>query len=126
MSDFIRIENEQFCLTVGSDAIVRSLICLATGEECVDASQMLPLCSVTQHRPFNNEIKLAHPNKRMTFAANRLRREGDSLIVGFELIGYQAAVDLTVTPRYISFRLADFIVPKTAFDYLALTPMKLR
>ncbi len=122
MSDFIRIENEQFCLTVGSDAVVRSLICHATGEECVDASQMLPLCSVTQHRPYNNEIKLAHPNKRMTFAANRIRREGDSLIVGFELIGYEAVIDLNVKPQYIGFKLADFIVPEGAFGGLCMTP----
>jgi len=118
----IIIENERFALTVGEDAIARSLICKATGEECLDLTQQMPLFSVTQPRPYNNEIKLAHPNKKMTFQANSLRREGDRLIVGFELIGYQAAVDLTVTPRYISFRLADFIVPKTAFDYLALTP----
>ena len=122
MSDCIRIENEQFCLTVGSDAIVRSLICRANGEECLAEGVSLPLCSVTQHRPFNNEIKLAHPNKRMTFNANRIRLEENRLIVGFELIGYEAVIELNVKPQYVAFKLADFIVPYEAFGHLCMTP----
>ena len=69
------IENDRLRLTVGDDAVVKSLTVKPSGEECVDATEGLPLFSVTQDRPFNNEIKLAHPNKRTTYACNRLRAE---------------------------------------------------
>lgn len=112
----ILIENAEFCLRVGADAITRSLIHKPTGEECLVPDADLPLFSVTQDRPYNNEIKLAHPNKRTTFRANRLCREGDRLIVGFELIAYEAVVEIAEKEDYISFRLADFIIPKGTFE----------
>ena len=68
------VENDDFRLAVGDDACVRSLVVKATGEECVDASLKAPLLSVTQDRPFDNELKLIHPNKRIVYPANSLRR----------------------------------------------------
>lgn len=70
-------ENDLCKLTVGADCIVRSLVVKSTGEECLEQNQDISLFSVTQERPYNNEVKLAHPNKRTTFQANSLRREGD-------------------------------------------------
>ena len=80
------IENEEFKLIVGGDCITKSLIHKPTGEECLAVGEEIALFSVTQERPYNNEVKLAHPNKRTTFQANRIKREGSKLIIGFEII----------------------------------------
>jgi len=88
----IILENEQMRLVVGGDCLAKSLVHKPTGEECLAAGEEIALFSVTQERPFNNEVKLAHPNKRTTFQANRLRREGDRLIVGFEIIPYEVVI----------------------------------
>lgn len=111
----VTLENVRFRLVVGDDAIVRSLRLKATGEELLDAREPTPLFSVTQPRPFNNEIKLAYPNARTTYPANRLRRDGDRLVVGFEIAPYEAAVDVKVTDDYIAFTLADFILSAWAW-----------
>ena len=116
----IVIENRRFRLTVGEDAKVKSLVLKETGEECVDARDGVPLFSVTQDRPFNNENKLIRPNKRTTYSANALRREDGRLIVGFEVAPYEAAVDLKITDFYVTFKLADFLVDKEDYDYLRM------
>ena len=106
----IIIENKELCLTLGEDCIAKSLICKATGEECLMQGENMALFSLTEDRPFNNEIKLAHPNKRTVFQANRVRREGNQLIVGFELVTFEAIVEVKEADKYISFDLVDFIV----------------
>ena len=65
-------------------SVAQSLRIKATGEELLDNGERLPLFSATQDRPFDNELKLAFPNKRTTYQANRVRRLGDTLVVGFE------------------------------------------
>ena len=117
----IVIENTHLRLTVGSDCIVKSLIHKASGEECLVQDQDIALFSITQPRPFNNEVKLVYSNKRTTFQANRLRREGDRLIVGFEIIPYEAVVELREASDYIAFTLADFIVDPESYP-LKMTP----
>lgn len=118
----IIIENKELCLTLGEDCITKSLICKSNGEECLMQDVNLPLFSLTEERPYNNEIKLAHPNKRTTFQANRVRREGNFLIIGFELIKFEAKVEIKATDNYISFELADFIIKPEDFGHLAMTP----
>ena len=59
----IILENSFARLTVGADAIVESLIIKATGEECLRQDEDIALFSVTQERSYNNDVKLAHPNK---------------------------------------------------------------
>lgn len=115
-------ENARFSLVVGADAIVKELRLKSTGEDCLDHTEETALFSLTEDRPYNNEIKLAHPNKRTTFEANRLRREGDQLIVGFEQILFEAIVEVAVTDEYLTFTLVDFLVPHEAFDGLAMSP----
>ena len=105
----IIIENRYFCLTVGSDCIAKSLVCKGTGEECLAPGTALPLFSVTQERPFNNEVKLSSLCKRTTYPAKSLRREGDKLIVGFSVAPYEAVVQVKETPNYVAFSLADFM-----------------
>ena len=58
----IVIESGLFRLTVDPHCKAKSLIIKALGVECLCHSERLPLFSVTQERPYNNEIKLSHPN----------------------------------------------------------------
>ena len=104
----VTIDNAKFRLTVGDDACVKSLVLKANGEELVDATERIPLFATTQERPFNNEIKLAWPNKRTTWPANRLRREGDTLIAGFEIVPYEAVVRVTCGDGYAVLTLERF------------------
>lgn len=116
------LENAHMRLTLGDDAVVKSLVVKPSGAECVDSTERLPLFSVTQDRPFNNEIKLTYPNTETTYSANRVRRDGDNLIVGFEIAPYEACVRVKEASGYLLFELAGFIVKPT--DYGSLT-MKL-
>ena len=84
----IVLDGGTFTLTIGPDAVAKSLVVKHNGEECLDTREGIPVFAVTQERPFNNEIKLAHPNKRTTYQANSLRREGDFLVAGFEIAPY--------------------------------------
>jgi hypothetical protein len=123
MPDII-LENEFCRLTLGEDAVPRSLILKADGADLLSDRELLPFFSVTQDRPFNNEVKLAHPNKKTVFPANRVRAEktesGWRLTVGFELAPYEALVDVTCAPRYLAFRLTDFLVPPDGYPGLCM------
>ena len=119
----IVIENSQVQLVIGSNGVAKSLLYKPTNEECLMAQDSIRIFSVTQERPYHNEIKLAHPNKRMTFNANSIRREGDTLIVGFELVPYDAVILIKETPDYIGFTFQDFRVhPNVYPSYLKITP----
>ena len=120
MAGDIIIENRQLRLTVGADCIVKSLVCKATGEECAAADEVVALFSVTQERPFNNEVKLSHPNKRTTYQGNSLQREGDELIVGFEIAPYKARIKIRAEPDYIGFDPVGFIVSPADYGHLAM------
>ncbi|NLC44607.1 MAG: hypothetical protein GX783_10040, partial [Clostridiales bacterium] len=117
----IIIENEQMRLVVGQDCVSRSLIHKATGEECLVTDEEIALFSVTQERPYNNEVKLAHPNKRTVYQADRVRREGNKLIIGFEVIPYEAVIEIKEEPMYIGFRLDSFIYDPADYP-LRMTP----
>lgn len=116
------IENDQFKLVVGHDAIAKSLIIKSTNEECLMQGENIAIFSVTQERPYHNEIKLAHPNKKTIFQANSIHREGDKLVVGFELIPYKVIIQVKETPTYVSFNLNDFITDGIYPVYLKITP----
>ena len=111
----IILENDIFRLVVTSDCIAESLILKSNGEECIYSSENLPFFSLTEERPYNNEIKLAYPNKRTTFDANRVRMDGERLIVGFDLVDFEAVVCVKIAPRYIAFTLVDFLVNPDSF-----------
>ena len=117
----IVVENARFRLVVGADAIAKSLVSKSTGEELLDLRDPTPFFSVTQERPFNNEIKLAHPNVRTTYPANRLRRDGDRLVVGFEIAPYEAVVTVRTTGDYAMFELTDFIVTEKSYPLCPTT-----
>ena len=116
----IIIENAGFRLTVGSNCVAESLICKATGEECLAPGVKLPLFASTQERPFNNEVKLATPCKRTTYPASSLRREGDRLIVGFDVAPYYAFLCITEKDEYVAFSLEGFEENKKGYGSLML------
>jgi len=105
-TDAVVLENASFRLEVGADAVARSLVVKATGEECLAQAEPLPLFAAMQDRPFNNEIKLIHPNKRTVYPACSVRRDGDFLLVGFQHRMYEAKVRVKVMPSYMAFELA--------------------
>ena len=72
----VTVETSDFRMTIGDDASVKSLVVKATGEECIEGGCKKPFLSVTQDRPFDNELKLIHPNKRIVYPATSLRKEG--------------------------------------------------
>ena len=119
----IVIENNQFKLIIGNNAVTKSLTLKSTGEECLMQDENISFFAVTQERPYHNEIKLAHPNKRTTFQADTLYWENNKLIVGFELVPYQAVIKVKETAAYVGFTLDGFIVPPGTYpDYLKITP----
>ena len=118
-SDII-IENPQFRLILGCDCTVKSLLHKASNRECAAGEEEVKLFSVTQERPFHNEVKLTYMNKKTTFQANRVRREGDQLIVGFEIIPYEAVVRIACKDAYITFTLQEFLVDRSEYGILLL------
>lgn len=116
----IILENESFCLVLNENAQAESLVCKSTGEECLASEKRMPLFSVTQDRLYNNELKLSYPTRETTFPANRVRREGDKLIVGFQLVSYEAVISLRIEKYYIAFTLEDFLVPPDGFGELLM------
>lgn len=120
MGDII-IGNKYFQLTVGDDCKVKSFLRLSTGKNLAVADEEISLFSVTQDRPFNNEIKLAYMNKKTTYQANRLTRDGSLLTVGFELAPYDALVNVKECDDYVSFTLRGFRVHPDGYnDYLCM------
>lgn len=106
----IVIENDQMRFVIGEDGIAKSLLYKPTNEECLSQQLNMPVFSVTQERPFHNEIKLAYPTNKITFNAKSVKKEGNELIVDFELIFYKARIKLDITPNYINFTVKDFFI----------------
>ena len=115
------IENPQLRLVIGDDAVTKSLTVKANGAELVDNPEKLPFVTVTQDRPFNNELKLTFPNCQTTYRANRLRREGDFLIAGFEYVTYEAKIRVTERDGYVLFELDDFLLGPRGSNGLQMT-----
>ena len=111
----IVLENQQMKLVIGNNGIAKSLIYKPTGEECLEQGQEISFFSVTQERPFHNEIKLAYPTKTMTFNAESVVQKGNELIVDFELIFYNARIKVDVTPQYINFTVKEFFIEGNDF-----------
>ena len=119
----IVIENELCKLTIGCDGLAKSLIIKENDLEVLRCDEEIAFFSVTQERPYNNEVKLAHPNKRTTYQANSVEWDGDTLIVGFEIVPVRARVGVKVGKSYISFELLDFVFDhKLHYEGLHMTP----
>ena len=111
-------ENQMFCLKLNDNCCAESLVNKKTGEECLKQGERIPFFSISEQRPYNNEIKLAYPNKHMTFHANRVRKDKNTLIVGFELVEFEAVVEFEVKESYIAFLLKEFITKPEHYGIL--------
>ena len=120
-SEDIVFENDSCRFVIGSDARPKSLKVKPSGEELLDVSEGLPLFSVTQDRPFNNELKLVFPNEQTTYQAKSVRREGEFLIVDFEYVTYSAKIRVVNSSCYLRFELVDFILGPKGTDQLEMT-----
>lgn len=78
------IENAEMRLIISNDGKARSLIHKATGEECLITNADVPLCAITQYRPYDNENFLMFPAKPRTFPANKIERNGNELRIEFQ------------------------------------------
>jgi len=106
----IVIENVEMRLLISPDGKAISLKHKPTGQECLQKGAEMPICTLTEYRPYDNELFLIYPAKARTFGANKAWRNGDTLKVKFEEIAYTASIALTVTDDYIGFQL-------TGLDY---------
>jgi hypothetical protein len=102
------IENAQMRLVIAGNGTARSLTYKPTGTECLVPDRGVPISTVTEPRPYQNEVKLAYPNRRTTFRSCSVRQEGDRLIIGYELIPWAATVRVRVTDNYLAFTLESF------------------
>ena len=106
VSDII-IENAEMKLILSRQGTAKNLIHKATGQACLIKGLSLPVFSITQDRPYDDEVQLAYPAKRKTFGSNSIHRVGDDLVVGFELTEYEATIGLNLTHDYIGFTLKN-------------------
>ena len=118
----IKFETKHYTFTINENGYAESLIHKESGEECLDKSDKIPLFCLTEPRPFNNELKLAHPTKRTTFYSDRISYEDGKLVIGFNLIKFTANVGVTVKDDYIAFELLGYNLKHEDFGNLRITP----
>ncbi len=112
----IVIENRHFTLTVGKNALAESLILKKNGRDLLDKSAPIPVFSLMENRPFNNEIKLMYPNKRTVFGAKSVELVDGRIKVYFDLVTFGAWIDVEIEDEYVIFRLGDFIITSEDFE----------
>jgi len=101
----IVLENSEMRLEITPAGVARSLLHKASGQECLAQDADVPMFSLTQYRPYDNELQLAYPAEVTHFSGTQVTRQGDRLIVEFALVGYEMSVELRITDAYIAFRL---------------------
>ena len=104
-SSGIVLENAEMRLVISTAGFAQSLMHKATGQECLVKNTGTPMFTVTQYRPYDNELQLAYPARAKEFPVEHVRRENDRLIVTFALVGYKASIRLKFTDAYIAFQL---------------------
>ncbi|MDD4871211.1 MAG: hypothetical protein PHR77_11685 [Kiritimatiellae bacterium] len=101
----IVLENREFRLLITGKGFAKSLIHKRTGQECLEPDAQLPMFTLTQYRPYDGEVQLAFPCKLKTFSSKEVKREGDRLLVDFELIDHRMEIRIKETDSYIGFQL---------------------
>ena len=79
----VTIENERMRLVITSTGMAGSLVYKPTNTECLVQGKKVPISTIIEPRPYQNEVKLAYPNKKTTYKSNAVRMEGDRLIIGW-------------------------------------------
>jgi hypothetical protein len=99
----IVLENAEMRLEISPRGTARSLVHKPSGQECLARDVDVPMFTLTQDRPYDNELQLAYPAEVTEFPAIEVKREGDNLLVDFDRVGYSALVAVKVSDAYISF-----------------------
>ena len=107
-SSHVVIENRLLKLVIAGDGTVASLVYKPSGTECLAGDRRIAVSTLTEPRPYHNEVKLAYPCQQTTFQANTVRMEGDRLVIGYELIPWEAVVAVKVAEDYVAFTLESF------------------
>lgn len=114
--DSIVLENAEMRLEISPKGTARSLVHKASGQECLARDVDVPMFTLTQDRPYDNELQLAYPAEVTEFSAAEVRYEQNKLLVEFDRVGYSASVAVKITNEYIAFYLEKF----TYHGYTAL------
>ena len=104
----VTIENRRMKLVISGDGTAKSLVYKPTREECLMLGKKTPISTITEPRPYQNEIKLAYLNKKTTFKSNAVRMQGDKLIISYDLIPWEVTVGVKITDDYIAFTMESF------------------
>jgi hypothetical protein len=102
------LENADFRLELDSCGRAVSLVTRENGEECLASGVSLPAFSVLQYRPYDNEIQLTRVTRPTVFPAERLTMTGDTLLVGFRDLDYEAVIIVQKEDHFMGFRLEYF------------------
>ncbi len=104
--DRVVLENAAMRLTLNPSGYAVSLVDKSSGQECLDIScAPLPLCTLTQNRPYDNENFLMYPAKPKVFPSNRITYDGRALYVEFENTADIAVIGVNISDDYIAFSL---------------------
>jgi len=129
------LENATMRLCLSSEGYAVSLKDKISGQECLDTvSAHLPLCTLTQNRPYDNENFLMFPARPTVFPSNRISYDGSSLFVEFENTADIAVIGVDIKDDYIAFSLdrIDYRLEKigvkrrTEIDALTFLQLPLR
>ena len=98
------IKNKEFQLVIRADGIAESLIHLETNEELLNVGSNVPAFSVSQLRPYNNELQLALPARETTFPAKSVRQIQDRLEIRFALVDHVLTIHVQISDHYVGFK----------------------
>ncbi|MDE6703978.1 MAG: hypothetical protein K2K00_09935 [Muribaculaceae bacterium] len=107
VSGKVNIENREFQLVLSDDGLVESLIYKPDCRECLSPGVKIPVCTITQYRPYDNENFLMYPAKPRSFPSNKVWMNGDTLMVEFSDTYDIAKIKVDVTDEYIAFDMVD-------------------
>ncbi|MBR0300104.1 MAG: hypothetical protein IJQ93_07300 [Bacteroidales bacterium] len=100
----IVLENDDYILTLSGNGYASSLLLKSSGEECLETGVRLPLCSILQNRPYDNETQLIQPVRPTSFPSCAIRRDGNTLEVRFHGTCDVVKLELDVRPHYMGFK----------------------
>lgn len=104
-SDNIILENAEMRLEISHEGTAKRLLHKASGQECLAPEVDIPMFTLSQDRPYDNELQLTYPAEVKQFPATRVKYERDRLVVEFDLVGYSASIAVKITEAYIAFYL---------------------
>lgn len=103
----IVLENHDLRLRIAETGQALSLVEKATGQECLAPGTRTAAFALVVNRPNHTDFWVSYPSKRTTYAANRVRQEGDRLIVGFDVVANTVTLRVKTTNSYIAFTVEE-------------------